>query len=78
MIESPYLEEFLTERDQEARQDTILHSLRGRFDTVPDQLAREVRTVVEIDRLKEVAILTGKCKSLKEFHKRLKEIKARP
>jgi len=73
MIESPLLKELLEEKEQEARQEDILNVLAGRFTTIPEGLAREVRAVVAPARLRELVRFSGKCKSLKEFQKRMKE-----
>ncbi len=73
MIESPLLKELLDEKEQEVKQGTILDALTERFKAVPDDLAREVRAVTNLRRLSDLFRFSVKCRSLKEFQKRLTE-----
>ena len=75
MIKSSYLEGFARERERKVIQEDILTALSVRFDSVPDELAREVQTETRITRLRELIRPAVQCRSLTAFQKRLKEIK---
>jgi hypothetical protein len=63
MIESPVFQEVMAQRSHE----TIAAFLEGRFGSVPPQLLAQLRTILDEEKLLELAKLAGTCPSLQEF-----------
>ncbi len=67
MFESPVLQKFVAERLHEA----ILGFLKGRFGTVPRDMARHLRAVFDEKKLQRLAALAGQCPDLQTFREEL-------
>jgi hypothetical protein len=67
MIESPLLQKMIAER----LHDTILVILKDRFGTVPREVIRLLREVIDEKKLQQLAVLAGKCPDLEEFREAL-------
>jgi hypothetical protein len=67
VIESPWLNRILAQREQQARQTDVLHALQVRFKRVPDDLAVKVRAVEDATRLTDLLEFAIVCSDLEAF-----------
>ena len=67
MIESPMLRRICAENSQE----TLLEVLKGRFGTVPRDVTKLLRAVVDEKKLQKLARLAGKCPDMEAFREAL-------
>ena len=63
MIESPLLQRMLAGRSQEH----ILDVLKDRFGTVPSELTKQLREILNEKKLKKRLLLAPKCPDLQAF-----------
>ncbi len=71
MIESPVLQELLTEREVETRHQDLLRFLRARFGTLPEDLEAAVKVIQQSPRLEELIEWSAQCPDLNAFRGRL-------
>jgi hypothetical protein len=71
MLESPVLQELLTEREVETRHQDLLDFLRGRFGALPEELEAAVKVIQQAQRLRELITWEGQCPDLNAFRDRL-------
>jgi hypothetical protein len=64
MIESPVLQRVIANALQEA----ILDILKDRFGTLPRQLTRQLRELLDEKKLRKLNVLAGKCPDVAAFH----------
>jgi hypothetical protein len=69
MIESPMLQRIRAENSQE----TLLEVLKGRFGTVPRDVTKLLRTILDEKKLKKLARLAGNCPDMEGFREALLE-----
>jgi hypothetical protein len=67
MIESPMLRKMIAE----ARHQDILGFLKGRFGTVPRDLSRHLRAILDEDKLNQLVVFAGQCPDLSAFREAL-------
>jgi hypothetical protein len=67
MIESPLLQEFVAKR----LHDAIEGFLKGRFGSVPRDVARLLRDVVDERKLNRLSVIAGKCADMDAFREAL-------
>jgi hypothetical protein len=67
MIESPLLQKIMAERSQ----DLIIEALKARFDTVPREVTRPLREVLDEKKLKKLIALAVKCPDMEVFREAL-------
>jgi hypothetical protein len=70
-IESPLIQEIVTEAVTEDRAKLIVRFLTGRFGDVPADLAAAVHAIKDKDRLEQLAAWAGACPDLEAFRARL-------
>jgi predicted transposase YdaD len=71
MLESPVLQELMTEREVETRQNDILSFLAERFGSLPEELVAAVKAIQEPARLRELIKWTAQSSDLHAFRSRL-------
>jgi hypothetical protein len=69
MIESPLIQEIVSEAVHEACHEAILDFLRTRFGEVPEELEKQIRSVVDRDGLRELTRSAAACADLDGFRK---------
>jgi hypothetical protein len=67
MIESPMLQRMRAETFHKA----ILGFLKGRFGTVPRDVTRHLRAILDEDKLNEFVLLAAQCADLPAFREAL-------
>jgi hypothetical protein len=67
---SPLYQHWMAESARTHRQEAIASVLATRFGLLPEELGAMIRSVTELDRLKEGIVHAAACKSLKDFQKR--------
>lgn len=67
MIESPLLRRLVAENVQ----DAIREVLKARFDTVPRDVMRLLRKVLDERKLRRLARVAARCSSLEDFREAL-------
>jgi hypothetical protein len=72
MIESPLIDEIVSEAEVKARHEDIIEVLRTRFGAVPSELADRIRSVTSEDGLTQLIRSAAMCKDLEVFGKSLK------
>ena len=68
MIESPLIQELMAQKGHKY----VLASLRARFETVPPELKVALQTIVDEDKLEELAGWAAICPDLAAFQARLR------
>lgn len=63
MIESPLLQKMMAERIH----DLILDALKDRFNTVPRDVAKRLREIVDEKKLRQLNRVANKCPDLQAF-----------
>ena len=71
MIESPLIDELISEAESKARQETIIEFLRTRFGDVPTELEDRSRSVLDKDALMQMTRNAAACPDLETFQKSL-------
>jgi hypothetical protein len=71
MIESPLIDEMVSEAEAKARHESILEFLRARFDAVPSDLEGRLRTVQDKDELARLTRSAATCGDLDSFSQSL-------
>ncbi len=71
MLESPVLQELLTECKVETMHESLLQFLQARFGTIPEDLVAAVRVIQQTQRLKELIDWSAQCPDLNAFRTRL-------
>jgi hypothetical protein len=72
MIESPLLQEIITEERAQVLRKAILIFLSSRFGTEAGELGAELKAIDDEDRLTELIKWAMTCRSLKSFRKLLR------
>jgi hypothetical protein len=67
MIESPMLQRMIAEKLHKV----IFALLKARFGTVPRDVTRHIRAILDEDELYQVVVLTAKCPDLHAFREAL-------
>ncbi len=67
MIDSPLIQEVLQEVAAERSHETITAVLEGRFGSVPPQIVNQLRTILDAQKLLELARHAGTCPTLQAF-----------
>jgi hypothetical protein len=67
MIESPLLQKMLAERIH----DLIFDSLKARFGTIPRDVARHLRAIIDDKKLRELNQVANNCPSMEAFREAL-------
>ena len=67
MIESPLLQKMRAE----TRQDDVLAILKKRFTTVPREVTRLLRAVIDEERLQQLVVLAAVCPDMEAFRQAL-------
>jgi hypothetical protein len=67
MIESPLLQQMIAE----ARHEGILDILKDRFGTVPRDVTRHLRSILDDKKLRRLNVLAGQCPDLQTFREEL-------
>jgi hypothetical protein len=67
MFESPVLQRFVARRFHEG----ILDVLKDRFGTVPQNVTKPLREIIDEKKLRKLNVLAAKCPDLKAFHEAL-------
>lgn len=70
MIESPLIQELLTQAEQRVRRADILRALKLRFQCVPPDLIAAVEIVTDDNRLDELLDLATLCPDVSAFRAR--------
>jgi hypothetical protein len=71
MIESPLIEEIVNRAKSEARHEDILRFLKGRFDSVPQEIITAVQLIVDNVKLEDLVDWAARCPNLDAFRSRL-------
>jgi hypothetical protein len=71
LAESPIYQKWMAERDRENAQTYIVFILEERFGEVPEAVAVQVRSITELEKLKDWMRHALHCKSIADFRKRL-------
>lgn len=71
MIESPLIQEIVTEVVAEKVQGVIEAILASRFTAVPPEISLELRTIDDAEKLQELGVAAARCVNLAEFRARL-------
>jgi predicted transposase YdaD len=71
MLESPVLQELMTERDVERLHKDILRVLQARFGTVPEEATAGVKAILQVQRLEELIDWAAQCPDINAFRSRL-------
>ena len=69
MIESPLLEEFVADRVRAMAQRNILAVLETRFGGIPQDLAEQIQSVADEDRLTDLVRKAASCADLEVFRR---------
>jgi len=67
MFESPVLQHFVAKRLHEA----ILDLLKDRFDTIPHNVTKPLREIIDEKKLRQLNLLAAKCPDLQTFREAL-------
>ena len=63
MIESPLLQKLMAERTH----DLIIDALKDRFGTVPRDVTKHLRAIIEEKKLQQLNRVANRCSDLEEF-----------
>jgi hypothetical protein len=67
---SPLYQKWMEEKECEVNQAAILSVLEARFGAVPEELTAQVRSVTDLQQLREGIKQAARCKSCKDFRNR--------
>jgi hypothetical protein len=71
LAESPLYQKWMAEKAREVTQSHIVRVLRTRLGEVPEVVAAQVRSIVDLEKLEEALDHASVCKSMADFRKRI-------
>jgi hypothetical protein len=78
VIESPLIQEILTESAQKTRVEDILHILQGKVGTPGPNIAAGLAQVKETEKLRQLLLFAATCQSLQAFEEELHKALPQP
>ncbi len=71
IVESPLIQELLAERDLTSAHAILVEFLKNHFDSIPEDLAAQIRTINDYEMLKKLIYEAVSCSDLAAFRRQL-------